>query len=62
MNSVNVDLSSEDFSTIGPLIRNSGKDIVINRYRIIRQTQRKVIYCYTGQLVSTQLWGHQASD
>jgi hypothetical protein len=23
-----------------------------------RQTQQKVIYCYTRQLVSTQLWGH----
>jgi hypothetical protein len=28
------------------------------RYRKIRQTQQKVIYCYTMQLVSTQLWGH----
>jgi hypothetical protein len=34
-----------------------------NRYRKIRRTEQKVIYCYTGQLVSTQLWGHhQASD
>jgi hypothetical protein len=24
----------------------------------IRRTQQKVIYCYTGQLVSTQLWGY----
>jgi hypothetical protein len=30
----------------------------INRYRKICQTQQKVIYCYTRQLVSTQLWGH----
>jgi hypothetical protein len=29
-NSVNVDLSKEDITTVGPLIRNSGKDIVIN--------------------------------
>jgi hypothetical protein len=36
---------------------------VQNRYRKIRRTQQEVIYCYTGQLVSTQLWGrHQASD
>jgi hypothetical protein len=29
-----------------------------DRYRKIRQTQQKVIYCYTRQLFSTQLWGH----
>jgi hypothetical protein len=29
-----------------------------NRYRKIRRTQQKVIYCFTMQLVSTQLWGH----
>jgi hypothetical protein len=34
-----------------------------NRHRKIGQTQQEVIYCYAGQLVSTQLWGyHQASD
>jgi hypothetical protein len=36
---------------------------VQNRYRKICQTQQTVIYCYTGQLVLTQLWGqHQASN
>jgi hypothetical protein len=36
---------------------------VQNRYRKNCQTQQKVIYRYTGQLVLTQLWGHhQAND
>jgi hypothetical protein len=36
---------------------------VKNIYRKNRRTQQKVIYCYTGQPISTQLWGHhQASD
>jgi hypothetical protein len=34
-----------------------------SRYRKISRTQQNVIYCYAGQLVSTQLWGHhQAND
>jgi hypothetical protein len=38
-------------------------DVIKDRYRKIRRTQQKVICFYTGQLVSTQLWGHhQGSD
>jgi hypothetical protein len=34
-----------------------------NRYRKIRRTQqKKVIYCITMQLVSTQLWGHHQAN
>jgi hypothetical protein len=29
-----------------------------NKYRKIRRTHQKVIYCFTMQLVSTQLWVH----
>jgi hypothetical protein len=45
------------------LDRCSNTKSMKTRYRKIHRTQQKLVYCYTGQLVLTQLWcHHQASD